>query len=153
MSDLVARVQYIANKSKELKDTLPDVISAPIEFACIFCQSQVEYDFYINSIKSLGKIVELTKMGDTYFLDEPISTNSGSLRFVKVRKPDLQRPEQGDADFNTNYDEFSEKYKTDSRFEVVERENFKYLRYSNPQYDVMACFSDKPKSKVLGIKL
>lgn len=153
MLDLIAKVKYVANKSKELKDTLLDTISAPIEFACIFCQSQEEYYSYVYSIKSLGRVVEQTKMGDTYFLDKPIFTNAGTLRFVKVRKLDSQRPEQGDADFNTDYDQFSIRYKNDSRFELVERENFKYLRYSDPNFDVMACFSNIPKSKVLGIKL
>lgn len=153
MKNLVQTVQYIVQKSDELKKKLPEVISASVEFACIFCQTEEEYNKFVKEITPLGKIVERTPKGNTYLLNNAIQTVSGPLRFVKVRMPDPLRSERGDADFNTNYEEFNKKYKDDPRFELVERKNFKYLRYSNPDYNVMACFSDIPKSKVLGIKL
>lgn len=153
MKNIVQIVKYVVKKSDELKKELPEVVSAPVEFACIFCQTEEEYKNFVDEITPLGEIVERTPRGNTYFLNNAIQTVSGPLRFVKVRKPDPLRPERGDADFNTNYEELNKKYKDDPRFELIERENFEYLRYSNPDYNVMACFSDIPKSKVLGISL
>lgn len=153
MEDLITKVTYIANTSKKLKDTIPDAIASPIEFACIFCQSLEEYAFYVTAINTLGKVVEQTKMGDTYLLDKPISTNAGSLRLVKVRKPDPLRSEQGDADFNTNYLSLKKKYRNHPQVELIKRDEFEMLRLSDSRFDVMACFSNMPKSKSLGINL
>ena len=153
MNNLIKTIDYIVNRSTELKNKFTNASSAPVEFVCIFCQSNEEYGYFTNSIKALGKVVENTKSGFTYLLDKPISTVSGPLKLVKIRKPDPQRSEKGDADFNTNYREFKKKYKNDSRFEFVKRETFEMLRLSDPKFDVMACFSNIPKSKSLGVKL
>jgi len=82
-----------------------------------------------------------------------VKTIVGPLRLVKIRKPDPQRLEKGDVDFNTDYKNFKKKYQSDSGFELVKRETFEMLRLSNPNFNVMACFSNIPKSKYLGIKL
>jgi hypothetical protein len=153
MKKLTTIISYIASHSTELKNKYTNESKTPVEFVCIFCQNKEEYKDFTNSIKPLGKIVENTKSGFTYLLDKPISTVSGPLKLVKIRKPDPQRPERGDADFNTNYREFKKKYKNNSRFEFIKRETFEMLRLSDPAFDVMACFSNLPKSKDLGIKL
>lgn len=153
MNNLITTINYIVNRSTELKNKFTDASSAPVEFACIFCQNEEEYNKFTNEIETLGKVVETTPSGFTYLLVKPIETIAGPLRLVKIRKPDIQRSKRGDADFNTDYENFKKKYQSDSRFELVKRETFEYLRLSDPDFDVMACFSDIPKSKSLGIKL
>lgn len=153
MNNLVTTINYIVNRSTELKNKFTNASSVPVEFACIFCQSEKEYKGFTNSIEKFGKIVERTKSGFTYLLDKPVVTIVGPLRLVKIRKSDPNRPERGDADFNTNYESFKKNYQSDSRFELVKRETFEYLRLSHPNFDVMACFSNIPKSKDLGIVL
>ena len=150
---MIKTIQYIVSKSTELKNKFTDASSAPVEFACIFCQSEGKYELFTNSIKPLGKIVEDTKSGFTYFLDKPISTISGPLRLVKIRKPDIKFSQRGDADFNTDYKKFKNTYQGDPKFELVIYKTFEMLRLSNSDFDVMACFSNIPKSKDLGIKL
>ncbi len=153
MNNLIDTVIYIVNRSAELKNKFTGELSAPVEFACIFCQNEEEYKQFTSSVEVLGKIVEDTKSGFTYLLDKPINTVAGPLRLVKIRKPDTQRPERGDADFNTDYKNFKEKYQNNPRFELIKRETFAMLRLSDPDFDVMACFSNIPKSKDLNIKL
>ena len=152
MKKLIKTITYIANRSTELKNRYTDAPTAPIEFACIFCQNGEKYNKYTNEIEKLGKIVEKTPKGYTYLLDVPLKTIAGPLRLVKIRKPDF-RLERGDADFNTDYETFKNRYQRDPRFELVQYETFEMLRLSSPDYDVMACFSNIPKSKDLGIKL
>jgi len=136
----------------QLKNKFTDETTAPVEFACIFCQNEKEYDEFTEEIKKLGKKVEETPTGFTYLLTNPIQTIAGPLRLVKIRKPDF-RKERGDADFNTNYEKLKRKHLNDTKFELVRYETFEMLRLSEPNYDVMTCFSNIPKSKSLKIQL
>lgn len=153
MDKLIKTITYIVNRSTELKNKFTNTSSAPVEFACIFCQNEKEYKEFTNSIEKLGKIVERTQSGLTYLLDKPIETIAGSLRLVKIRKPDIQRTERGDADFNTSYNDFKIKFQGKPGFELIKRLSFEMFRLSNAKFDVMACFSNISKTKSLGIKL
>jgi hypothetical protein len=152
MDKLISTINYITNRSTELKNKYTNALSAPVDFACVFCQSEEEYGELTKEIEKLGKIVEKTPSGFTYLLSNSIKTKAGPLKLVKIRKPDL-RKERGDADFNTNYAKLKEKYLNDPRFELVKYATFEMLRLSDPCFDVMTCFSNVSKSKNLGIKL
>lgn len=152
MKQLITTITYIVNRSVELKNRYTNAPTVHIEFACIFCQNEEEYNKFTSTIEKLGKIVEKTPSGFTYLLDMPLKTIAGPLRLVKIRKPDF-RLERGDADFNTDYENFKKKYQENSKFELIKRESFEMLRLSDPNFDVMACFSNVPKSRSLGIKL
>ena len=96
MNDLIKTIQYIVSESTNLKNKYADVPTAPVEFACIFCENENECKEFTSSIEKLGNIVERTPKGFTYLLEKPIMTIAGSLRFVKIRKPDPNRIERGD---------------------------------------------------------
>lgn len=153
MDNLITTINYIVTRSTELKNIYTNAASVPVEFSCIFCHNEEEYGEFTNTIQTLGKIAETTPSGFTYLLDKPIETVAGPLRLVKIRKPDNQRTERGDADFNTDYKNFKNMYEGNPKFELLKREAFEMLRLSDPIFDVMACFSSIPKSKELGIKL
>jgi len=151
MDDLIKAAKEAVSKSNDLKNKFTYATDAPVEFGCVFCQTPEEYEKFTNTITPLDRIVEDTPSGYTYLLKEPIETVSGPLRLLKIRKPDPKRKERGDADFNTNYEEFSSRYQSDPRFKIVEHKTFKYLRLEVPGSGTMACFSNRPKSKVLGL--
>ena len=153
MEKITEIVNYIVGHSSELKNKFTNAHSAPVEFACVFCQNEEEYKLFTHWIEALGKVVERTQSGFTYFLDKPIGTVAGPLRLVKIRKSEIQRPERGDADFNTDYKNFKKRYQENGMFELIKRGTFEMLRLSNPNFDVMTCFSSIPKSKDLGVKL
>ena len=152
MDNLISTINYIVSRSAELRNQLADASSAPVEFACIFCQNEKEYEEFTNAIGKLGKVAERTQNGFTYLLDKPIETIAGSLRLVKIRKPDPNRPERGDADFNANYDEFKKKYQNNFKFELIERNAFEMLRLEVSYFDLLVGCFNIPKSKNLGIK-
>jgi hypothetical protein len=152
-ANLEETVKYIVNNSFELKNKFTDAKAAPVEFACIFCQSEDEYNDLDRLVGERGGIVQEMPSGKTYLLNEGILTKAGFLRLLKVRKPDPERRERGDADFNTSYAEIKAKYVDDPRFELIKRDSFEMLRLSDPEFDVMSCFSSIPISKDLGIKL
>jgi hypothetical protein len=151
MKELIKTISYIVNRSTELKNKFTNASTAPVEFACIFCQNGEEYEKFTSSIQTLGKIIQNTPSGFTYLLNEPIKTVAGPLRLVKIRKPDAQRHERGDADFNTEYKNFKKMYQGNHKFELIKRDTFEMLRLSDPEFDVMACFSSVPMSKDLHI--
>ena len=153
MNELIEIIQYIVSKSSELKNKHTDATDAPVDYACIFCQNDKEYETFTKEVEKSGKIIQDTPTGFNYLLNESLATQAGSLRLVKIRKPDPIRPERGDADFNTNYENFKKKYHNNSKFELIKRETFEMLRLSDPNFDVMACFSNTPLSKTLHIKL
>lgn len=153
MKNLLSTINYIVDCSTELKNKCTDASSAPVEFACIFCQNEEEYKQFTDAVATLGKVAETAQNGFTYLLDKPIQTIAGPLRLVKIRKPDIQRPERGDADFNTDYKNFKKKYQKNAGFEFVKRETFEMLRLSDPDFDVLTCFSNIPKSTTLKISL
>lgn len=152
-SSLEEVVKYIVGKSKDLKNKFTDEKAASVEFVCIFCQTEEEYQKLDNLTKSLGKKVQATPSGYVYLLHQPVQTEAGPLRLLKIRKPDSQRKERGDSDFNTSYAEFKQKYGSDPKFELIKRETFEMLRLSDSRFDVMACFSNTPLSKSLRIRV
>ncbi|HUD44557.1 MAG TPA: hypothetical protein VMR41_03385 [Patescibacteria group bacterium] len=120
MDNLISIINYIVSKSTKLKNKFTDASSAPVEFACVFCQNEKEYKEFTDSIEKIGKTIEKTPTGFTYLLDKPIETIAGPLKLVKIRKSDF-RKEKGDADFNTHYEEFKKKYQNNPKFELVKK--------------------------------
>jgi len=145
-------VNYIVGKSLKLKRKYTTETNVPIEFACIFSQNEKEYQQFTENIKKLGKKVQDTPTGYTYQLKKPFKTQAGMLKLVKIRKPDPLRKERGDTDFNTNYSEFKKKYQDKPEFELIDRGDFEMLRLSDPDSDVMVCFSNIALSKSLNLK-
>jgi hypothetical protein len=146
-------VNYIVDKSIELKNKYTDEKTAPVEFACIFCQNEDEYQNLDSLVNKLGEVVQKTPSGKIYLLNQAIQTKAGPLKLLKIRKPDPSRKERGDADFNTSYAAFKEKYGNNPKFELIKRDTFEMLRLSDPEFDVMSCFSSIPMSKDLGLKI
>lgn len=151
-ADFFEIANYLVNGGVELIKKHTSEAHLPIEFACIFCQTQKEYDELTKVIQNLGKVIQDTPTGYTYLLNDPIDTQAGKLKLVKIRKPDLTRKERGDTDFNTNYAEFKKKYRNKTGFELVERDDFEMLRLSDSNFDVMVCFSNIPIGKTLSLK-
>lgn len=150
--DLSKIVSYLVDNGVKLIKKHTSETNLPVEFACIFCQNNKEYDELTKTISGLGKTVQDTSTGYTYQLNKPIKTVAGELKLVKIRKPDPVRKERGDTDFNTNYPEFKEKYQNKTGFEFVKRDNHEMLRLSDPSFDVMVCFSNIPFVKTLNLK-
>ena len=149
--DIGEIVKYIVNESIKLKNKFTSEKNIPIEFACIFSQNNKEYEDLTEIITKLGSVVQETPTGYTYQLNTALETKAGKLKLVKIRKPDPLRKERGDADFNTNYHEFKKKYLKKPVFELIDRGNFEMLRISEPNSDVMVCFSNIPLSKSLNL--
>jgi hypothetical protein len=151
--DMKIKVKIIVEKAAALKDKHIDDKNTPVNYACIFSQSKVEYDELLEAARKIGKAVEEMPSG-ILFQIEPLQTASGILKLLKIRIPDPTRPEMGDADFTVpDYPEFKRRYLHKAGWKLIKkREDFEMLELMDPDFDVRAYFSDPPLDKQLNIR-
>ena len=145
--DIEKIIQYIIAESVKLKNKYTDEINAKVEFGDIFSRDNNEYQQLIEVMNKIGKIVYSAPTGHIYSLKKPIKTIAGKLFLVKIRKSDSKLRLRGDADFNTDYQKLKQKYQNKPNFELIIRDKFEMLRLSDPDFDVMTCFSNIPVRK------
>ena len=145
------KIQNIVKQATTIKDKHIDDKNAPVNYACIFCQTEEEYNSLIESSKKIGKIIKETPTG-LLFQINPLDTISGKLKLLKIRIPDETRPEKGDADFTiSNFKDFKDKYLLKKGFKLIKRENFEMVELMDSEFDVRVYFSNPPLDKQLDL--
>jgi len=72
---------------------------------------------------------------------------------LKIRIPDITRPERGDTDFTvSNFSGFEKKYLSKKGFKLIKKENFAMIELMDPKFDVRTYFSNPPLDVQLNIK-
>jgi len=149
--DLKIKIKEIVKKATALKDKYINDKNIPVNYACIFSQSKEEYDQLVKAARKIGKVIEETPTG-LLFQIEPLDTISGSLKLLKIRIPDLTRPELGDADFTvSNFHEFERKYLSRAGFKLIKKDDFVMIELMDSKCDVRAYFSNPPLDVQLNI--
>lgn len=150
-SDIRRFVQEIVDKANSLKNKHTSEKEARANYACIFCHDNEQYDNLASIMQRAAKIIEDTSTGPLFHIPK-LDTVAGPLQLLKIRSPDVARPELGDADFTIeNYSEFKKKYLSEVGFKLITREKFEMIELIDPQFDVLAYFSNPPLDKQLGI--
>jgi hypothetical protein len=86
------------------------------------------------------------------FKVEAISTKAGDLRILKIRKPDLNRKERGDADFTlTNYLKFKKENLDKLGFKLIPREDFEMIEFDPQNGSPLVYFSNPTLAETLGL--
>ncbi len=151
-TDLIQLVEEIVKKANDLKNKHTSEKNALVNYACIFAQSEEEYNNLIMIVKEIGSVIKETPTGLLFHI-QPLKTVSGNLKLLKIRKPDPTRPELGDADFTVeNYPEFKNNYLSKTGFKLIVRENFEMIELIDSKFNVRAYFSNPPLDKQLTIK-
>lgn len=150
--DLKIKVRNIVEKAAALKNKHIDDKNQPVNYACIFSQSKKEYDELVKLTRKIGSVIKEAPTG-LLFQIKPLKTTSGFLKLLKIRLPDVTRPELGDADFTvSNFPDFKKKYLSKVGFKLINREGFEMIELADLEFDVRAYFSNPPLDKQLGIK-
>jgi len=148
--ELIRMTQDIVVSAKELSMKHTTEGDAPINYACIFSQSEEEYDELVEVAREAGSVVQETGTGPVFDVSK-IPTIAGELRLLKIRKPDPKRAERGDADFTvSDYYAFKKRYLDQPGFDLIERENMEMIELSDPDFDVLAYYSHPPLGEVIG---
>ncbi len=144
-------VQDIVKKANTLKNKFTDQINAPVNYACIFCHSEAEYEELRKIVMSFGKVLEETHSGPLFHI-KPVETTSGKLQILKIRMPDNDHPELGDADFTvTDYELFKKTYLNKSGFKLIERPKMEMIELMDSKFNVRAYFSNPPVGEEFGV--
>lgn len=135
-------VQEILMRAIALKDKYTEERNAKAFWVCVFSQSNEEYGELLEATKKLGDVFEEGYNGVKFLLKEPLG---GSVKILKVRKPDPQRKERGDADFSvSDYESFKKSCLGKENFKLIPRDNFEMIELKELGSSVIAYFSDPP---------
>ncbi len=151
--DLRALTKEIVEQAHRLSRKHTGERDAPVNYACIFAQSDAEFSVMVAFAKELGNVVDETPTGPV-FLIEGLPTSAGEVRILKIRRPDSKRPERGDADFTVrNFAVFKEKNLGRPGFGLITRPNMEMIELIDSSFDVLAYYSHPTLADVLGIDL
>jgi len=135
-------VQEILMRATAIKDKYTKERNATAAWVCIFSQSNDEYQELLIEAEKFGDIIEETPSGPKFLLNKPIA---GTVKILKIRKPDLQRPERGDADFKvSNYEIFKKECLGEENFKIIPKDGFEMIELMEPGATVRAYFSNPP---------
>lgn len=144
-------VDHIVLACIKLKDTYIAEKNLPIDYICIFSQNDGEYNEFLKHASLIGEVVEETSTGPVFNIVRASIPQAREARVLKIRKPDRLKPQRGDVDFTSNYQELKEKYFDNDRFKLIKRETFEMLELADKDFDVLVYFSSIPPSTLLGI--
>ncbi len=141
----------IVSRAKVLKDNHTDQSGAPVNYACIFSQSDTEYHELLVAAQAIGTVIKDTPTGPLFQI-APLATSAGKLRLLKIRKPDATRPERGDADFTVDdYPGFKARCLSKPGFSLIERPGMEMIELVESGTNVRAYFSYPPLDQELGL--
>lgn len=124
---------------------------APVNYACIFCQTEYEYTLFNDFAWRMGKVVQDTPTGQLFQIPK-LSTIVGTLQLLKIQKPDPSRTEKWDADFTLmNYNQFKVGNLWKNGFSFIQRETLERIELKEKNYPVRVYFSNPPLITQLNI--
>ena len=152
LEDLKTIAQNIVAQACVLSNKHTSELNAPVNYACIFTQSDSEYEEMLSLARQLGNVADETAMGPVFSI-VPFPTEAGELRLLKIRRPDPKRPERGDADFTvSDYFKFKEAHLTKPGFSLIERKNMEMIELIDPSFSVLAYYSHPTLAEVLKLQ-
>lgn len=151
LDELKMIVRNIVWQAKSLKDKFTDQKDAPVNYACIFAHNDNKYIQYEKVVKQWGERRLETATGVVYEIP-PMETVAGKLKLLKLRRPDPDHWEIGDADFTvTHYSKFKAEYLNQSNFQLVERPGMEMIELRDSTVNARAYFSYPTLAEVLAM--
>lgn len=150
--ELKALIREIVAEARQLSAAHTDQPDAPVNYACIFAQSPAEYEELVSVARQLGPVADDTATGPVFHI-APLSTDAGTLRLLKIRRPDPKRPERADADFTVaDYDTFKKTHLGKPGFGLIQRKHMEMLELIDPSFNVLAYYSHPTLAEVLKLR-
>lgn len=147
-------VKEIVEKADDLKVRYTKESGARVNYACIFCQNEDEYEIFRKAVEENGNaVLEETSTGPLFRIKD-LDTIAGTLKLLKIRKYDDKHLDMGDADFTvSNYEEFKKEcLKKPENFKLISGDGYEMIELMEEGNDVRTYFSNPPLDEELGIK-
>ncbi|MEK7496743.1 MAG: hypothetical protein AAB657_02455 [Patescibacteria group bacterium] len=137
-AELIEAVQYIASETSRLAQKIIGSI-LPIKSLTIFSHSEAEYEVLVKILGEIGKVYSFHN-GPRAELNVPIMIGNNQITHLRIRQPDIERPQVGCNDFETNYENFKKEYlhKCPNNLRVIARPEYEMIELFDPEFNVLA---------------
>lgn len=135
---LLKAVEYVARTTTLLAEKIVGE-PFPIKSLTIFSHDQLEYENLVKILAELGMPYNESN-GPRVVLHNPIIAGDNKITHLRIRKPDLERPQVGCNDFETDYTAFKEQYLDahPGNLRLIKRPAYEMIELSDPEFDVLA---------------
>lgn len=135
---LIEAVRYVAVETSRLAERIVGK-TFPIKYLTIFAHAESEYELLIGILSDMGKSYGYNN-GPRVELNEPIEVGENRITHLRIRKPDLERPQVGCNDFETDYESFKKDFlfKHPDNLRLIKRPEYEMVEFYDPSFDVLA---------------
>lgn len=136
--ELIEVVRYVATKTSELCKKIIGK-ELPIKSLTIFAHTEAEFERLIKLQEEMGKQYNYNN-GPRVELNEPIIAGKNQITHLRIRKPDLERPQVGCNDFETDYKSFKQNYLSSypDNLRLIKRPEYEMIEFHDSTFDVLA---------------
>ncbi len=137
-TELIETVKYIAKETARLCKSIVGK-SFPIKSLTIFSHDETEYKLLFANLQTLGDPYNYNN-GPRVELFKPIVAGDNKITHLRIRKPDMERPQVGCNDFETDYELFKKEYllKYPEHLELIIRPEYEMIEFRDNKFDVLA---------------
>lgn len=136
---LVETVKFVGSSTSELCQKIIGK-SLPIHSLTIFSHSQEEFEELKAVLATMGSPYNENN-GPRVTLHEPIVVGKNTITHLRIRHPDLERPEVGCNDFDVeDYEAFKAEYlaKHPENLILIQRPDYEMIEFRHPDFDILA---------------
>jgi len=136
--ELIKKVKYIAEQTSKLAISIVGV-DFPIHSLTVFSHEEKEFENLKNILSRIGKPFNENN-GPRVVLLSPINAGENLITLLRIRKPDIERPQVGCNDFDTDYYSFKNNYlsKYPNNLKLIERPEYEMIEFYDHNFDVLA---------------
>lgn len=141
--ELIMAVNYVAIKNTELCEKIIGQ-KLPIKSLTIFSHFQDEYENLVKILFKLGDLYNENN-GPRVKLNKPIIVGNNEIQYLRICKPDTERPQVGCNDFETNYESFKKEYLLlhPNNLKLIKRPTYEMMEFFDSNFDVLGYIVSK----------
>ena len=136
--ELIKTIEYIATETSMLAQKAVGK-TFPIQSLTVFSHTEAEFKLLSKILVSLGKPFNYNN-GPRVKLTDSILIGENQISYLRIRKPDIDRPQVGCDDFEVDYQTFKNDYllKNPANLRLVKRPEYEMIELHDNGFDVLA---------------
>ncbi len=136
--ELIEAVEHVASETTKMAQKIIGK-AFPIKSLTVFSHSQLEFELLCEILAKIGKPYNYNN-GPRVELYQPIEVGENRITHLRIRKPDLERPQVGCNDFETDYETFKSGYlsKHPDSLVLIKRPEYEMIELRDKEFDVLA---------------
>ena len=136
--ELIERAKSISKETTQMAQKVLGT-TFPIKSLTVFSHYQSEFESLTNLLSQMGEPHNYNN-GPRVKLFNPIEVNGNHITYLRIRKPDLERPQIGCNDFEVEYAIFKKKYlaKHSNSLTLIKRPEYEMIELKEPNFNALA---------------